>query len=323
MHTAPTSAMTLPTYNDVLAAHERIGPYIHRTPVLTSTFMNERTGADLYFKCENFQKAGAFKARGAVNAVFSLPEAAAAKGVATHSSGNHALSLCYAAARRGIPARVVMPATAPSAKKAAVLSYGGQIVECAPSMAAREAAAARIIDETDADLVHPYDDPRVIAGQATAARELAEDIADLDAFIAPISGGGLISGCCLALSALSPMTAIYAAEPDNAADAHESLKVGRIVRKEAGETVADGLKACLSERTWHFVSRHVADILTVTEAEIIEAMRLVWGRMKIVIEPSSAVPVAALLKNPSIFAGKRVGILISGGNVDLDRLPWQ
>ena len=312
----------IPTYDDVLAAHERITPYIHRTRVLTSSFMNQLTGAELFFKCENFQKAGAFKARGASNAVFGLSDEKAAIGVATHSSGNHALSLSYAAGRRGIPVTVVMPHTAPEAKKAAVRGYGGTVVECEPSTSSREAVFAEVVAETGADFVHPYNDPRVIAGQATCAKELIEDIGELDAVVAPIGGGGMVSGSCLTLSNIAPKTKIYAAEPANADDAYRSFKAGHIIADDAPQTVADGLKVPLKELTWHFVSNHVEDILLATEQEIIDAMHLTWQRMKIVMEPSSAVPLATIIKNKQLFAGKRVGVIITGGNVDLNKLPW-
>ena len=300
--------MYIPTYEDVVAAHERIRPYIHRTPVLTSSYFNDRTGAELFFKCENFQKAGAFKARGASNAVFGLSEDQAAKGVATHSSGNHGLSLSYAAGRRGIKATVVMPRTAPEAKKEAVRGYGGTVVECEPSTSSREAVFAEVVAESGADFVHPYNDPRVIQGQATCSKELIEDVGELDAVIAPIGGGGMVSGSCLTLSNIAPNTRIYAAEPKNADD--------------APQTVADGLKVPLKDLTWHFVSNHVTDIFTTTEEEIVEAMYLCWQRMKIVMEPSSAVAIAAILKNPEVFAGKKVGVILTGGNVDLKKLPW-
>ncbi len=314
--------MLLPSHEDVLSAHERIAPHIHRTPVLTSAYLNGLVGAELFFKCENFQKGGAFKTRGACNAVFGLTDERAGRGVATHSSGNHALSLAYAAGRRGIPCHVVMPRGAVRAKKEAVLGYGGQVTECEPSYACREAALARVRDETGADLVHPYNDPRVIAGQATCSLELIEQARDLDAAIAPIGGGGMVSGTCLTLANSAPGTKVYAAEPEQADDAARSLRAGRIVADDAPDTVADGLRAPLKDLTWYFVSRHVADILTVSEREIVDAMRLVWERMKIVIEPSSAVPVAAILKNREIFTGKRVGVILTGGNVDLGGLPW-
>ncbi|MEQ8367019.1 MAG: pyridoxal-phosphate dependent enzyme [Roseicyclus sp.] len=312
----------IPTWDDVLTAHERIAPYIHRTPVLTSQYFNELTGAELFFKCENFQKAGAFKVRGASNAVFGLSDADAAKGVATHSSGNHALSLSYAAGRRGIPCHVVMPSTAPEAKKAAVRGYGGIITECEPSTTSREEVFAEVHARTGADFVHPYNDPRVIAGQATCSREFLDQVQGLDSIIAPIGGGGMVSGCCLTLSSIAPGMKIYAAEPEQADDAYRSFQAGHIIADDAPVTIADGLKVPLKENTWHFVSNYVTDILTATEDEIIDAMKLTWQRMKIVMEPSCAVPLATILKNPDVFRGKRVGVVITGGNVDLDKLPW-
>ncbi len=314
--------MIIPTYADVEAAHARIAPHIHRTPVLTSEYMNALTGAELFFKCENFQKAGAFKARGASNAVFGLSDEMAAKGVATHSSGNHALSLSYAAGRRGIPCHVVMPRTAPTAKKDAVRGYGGIITECEPSTTSREEVFAQVQAETGAEFVHPYNDPRVVAGQATCSRELMDQVTGLDAVIAPIGGGGMVSGTCLTLSNIAPGVEIYAAEPEQADDAYRSFKAGHIIADDAPVTVADGLKVPLKELTWHFVSNHVTDILTASEDEIVDAMKLTWQRMKIVIEASCAVPLATILKNREIFAGKRVGVIITGGNVDLDTLPW-
>ena len=314
--------MYIPTLDDMKTARERVTPYIHRTPVLASEFLNNLTGAELFFKCENFQKAGAFKVRGACNAVFGLPDDMLAKGVATHSSGNHALSLSYAAGRRGIPCHVVMPRTAPQAKKDAVKGYGGIITECEPSTSSREEVFAKVEAETGAEFVHPYNDPRVIAGQATCSAELIEQVEGLDAVVAPIGGGGMISGTCLTLSNLAPSVKIYAAEPLNADDAARSFRAGHIIADDAPDTVADGLKVPLKELTWHFVSNHVTDILTATEDEIVDAMKLIWKRMKIVMEPSSAVPLATILKNKETFAGKRVGIIITGGNVDLDSLPW-
>ena len=314
--------MYIPTLADMLVAHERIKPYVHRTPVLTSSFLNALTGAELFFKCENFQKAAAFKVRGASNAVFGLTDEQAKNGVCTHSSGNHALSLSYAAGRRGIPCHVVMPHTAPQAKKDAVIGYGGKITECEPSTTSREAVFAKVQEATGADFVHPYNDHRVIAGQGTCSRELNEQVEGLDAVIAPIGGGGMISGTCLTLSNLAPNVKIYAAEPEQADDAYRSFKAGHIIADDAPETVADGLKVPLKDLTWHFVSNHVTDILTASEQEIIDAMRLIWARMKIVMEPSSAVPLATILKNKDVFAGKRVGVIVTGGNVDLDKLPW-
>lgn len=314
--------MYIPTLEDMQAARERIAGHVHLTPVLTSRMLNELTGAELFFKCENLQKAGAFKARGASNAVFGLSDEQAAKGVATHSSGNHGSCLSYAAGRRGIPCTVVMPRTAPQAKKDAVKGYGASVVECEPSTTSREAVFAEVVAETGAEFVHPYNDPRVIAGQGTCSAELIEQVEGLDAVIAPIGGGGMVSGTCLTLSNLAPNVKVYAAEPEQADDAMRSFKAGHIIADDAPDTVADGLKVPLKELTWHFVQRHVTDILTASDAEIVEAMKLIWKRMKIVMEPSSAVPLATILKNRDVFAGQRVGIIITGGNVDLDKLPW-
>ena len=316
------AAMYIPTFEDVIAAHNRIRPYIHRTPVLTSSYLNDLTGAELFFKCENFQKAGAFKVRGACNAVFGLSDDKLPRGVATHSSGNHALSLSYAAGRRGIACNVVMPRTAPQAKKDAVRGYGGVIVECEPSTSSREAVFADMVAKSGADFVHPYNDPRVIAGQATCSRELMEQVEGLECLVAPIGGGGMISGTCLTVSNTAPDIKIYAAEPEQADDAYRSFKAGHIIADDAPVTVADGLKVPLKDLTWHFVKSHVTDILTASEEEIIDAMKTTWKRMKIVIEPSCAVPLATILKNPDVFRGRRVGVIITGGNVDLDTLPW-
>ncbi|MBX4899794.1 pyridoxal-phosphate dependent enzyme [Rhizobium bangladeshense] len=315
--------MYIPTLADVVAAHTRIRPHIHRTPVLTSSFINSHVGAELFFKCENFQKAGAFKARGASNAVFGLSDEQAARGVATHSSGNHGTCLSYAAGRRGIPCTVVMPRTAPQAKKDAVRGYGGRVVECEPSTSSREAVFAEVVAESGAEFVHPYNDARVIAGQATCSRELIEQVDGLDAVVAPIGGGGMVSGTCLTLSNLAPNIRIYAAEPEQADDACRSFKAGYIISDDAPNTVADGLKVPLKELTWHFLRNHVTDILTASEEDIVDAMKLIWKRMKIVMEPSSAVPLATIIKNREVFAGQRIGVIITGGNVDLDTLPWQ
>ncbi len=319
--------MYIPTYEDMLAAHERIKPHIRRTPIRVSNYLNELAGAQLFFKCENFQEPGAFKVRGATNAVFSLDEEQAAKGVATHSSGNHASCLSYAAMLRGIPCNVVMPRTAPQAKKDTVRRYGGKITECEPSTTSREETFAKVQAETGGDFVHPYNDPRVIAGQGTCAKELVEQIAELDggaldAVVAPIGGGGMISGTCLTLSTLAPNTKVIAAEPEQADDAYRSFKAGYIIADDAPKTVADGLLVPLKDLTWHFVSNHVSEIYTASEQEIVDAMKLIWKHLRIVMEPSSAVPLATILKNPEAFAGKRVGVIVTGGNVDLDKLPW-
>ena len=313
--------MDIPTFDQVLEARERIAPHVHHTPVMTSEYLNRLTGAELYFKCENLQKVGAFKARGACNAVFALDDDEAARGVATHSSGNHAGALCYAAKRRGIEATVVMPRTAPAAKKAAVVGYGGRIVECEPTQAAREQTLAALVADSGAHIVHPYDDAKVIAGQATCALELHGDVPDLDLFVAPIGGGGLISGSCLTLNNLAPGIGIIAAEPAQADDARRSFDAGHLVEKDGQQTVADGLSANLKPRTWHFVSEYVEDILLANEDEILDAMYLTWQRMKIIIEPSSAVALATILKHRDRFAGRRVGIVLTGGNVDLKQCP--
>ena len=314
--------MVIPTYEDMLAAHERIRSHIRRTPILTSDYLDEVTGAQLFFKCENLQEPGAFKVRGASNAVFGLTEEQAKKGVATHSSGNHALCLSYAAGRRGIPCNVVMPRTAPEAKKDAVRRYGGTITECEPSTTSREEVFGRVQAATGGEFVHPYNDPRVIAGQGTCAREMMEQVDGIEIAIAPIGGGGMISGTCLTLSTLAPEVKIIAAEPEQADDAYRSFKAGHIIADDAPETIADGLKVPLKDLTWHFVKNHVTDILTASEQEIVDAMKITWKYLRVVMEPSCAVPLATILKNPDVFRGKRVGVVITGGNVDLDKLPW-
>ena len=312
----------IPTFDDMLAAHDRIRPHIRRTPVRSSDYLNELSGAQLFFKCENFQEPGAFKVRGATNAVFGLSEAQAQKGVATHSSGNHASCLSYAAMLRGIPCNVVMPRTAPQAKKDTVRRYGGVITECEPSTSSREATFAQVQAATGGDFVHPYNDPRVIAGQGTCSREFMEQTDGLDMVVAPIGGGGMISGTCLTLSTLAPETKVIAAEPEQADDAYRSFKAGHIIADDAPKTIADGLLVPLKDLTWHFVSAHVSEIYTASEEEIVDAMKLTWKHLRVVMEPSSAVPLAVVLKNRDAFRGKRVGIIITGGNVDLDKLPW-
>ncbi|HPM85435.1 MAG TPA: pyridoxal-phosphate dependent enzyme [Candidatus Anammoximicrobium sp.] len=314
--------MSIPTIGEIGAAAERIAGRAHRTPVLTCGALDELAGARLFFKCENLQKAGAFKFRGACNAVLSLADDQAARGVVTHSSGNHAAALALAARLRGIPAHIVMPDNAPAAKRRAVEAYGGRITFCRPTLADRTAVASRILDETGGVLVHPYDNPAVIAGQGTVALELHEQAPGLDQIVAPVSGGGLISGIALATAAVSPRTEIVGVEPELAADAQQSLQAGSLLPPQIGDTIADGLRAALCERTFAVISQHVREILTVTEAEIVAAMRLIWERVKLVVEPSSAVTLAAVLKEPTRFRGMRVGLVLSGGNVDLDRLPW-
>ena len=316
------NGLMIPTYDDMLAAHDRIRPHIRQTPVRTSDYLNDLSGAELFFKCENFQEPGAFKVRGATNAVFGLTEDQARKGVATHSSGNHASCLSYAAMLRGIPCNVVMPRTAPQAKKDTVRRYGGVITECEPSTSSREATFAEVQAATGGDFVHPYNDPRVIAGQGTCSREFIEQTGGLDMVVAPIGGGGMISGTCLTLSTLAPETKVIAAEPDQADDAYRSFKAGHIIADDAPKTIADGLLVPLKDLTWHFVSTHVSEIYTASEEEIVDAMKLTWKHLRVVMEPSSAVPLAVVLKNRDAFRGKRVGIIITGGNVDLDKLPW-
>jgi threonine dehydratase len=299
-------------------AHERIKPYIHKTPVMTSSGIDEQAGCSLFFKCENFQKIGAFKARGATNAVLSLPEGFRVKGVATHSSGNHAQALARAARLMGMKAYIVMPKTAPQIKKNGVLGFGGEIFECEPTLQSRETTLAAVILKTKAAEIHPFNNEDVIAGQATAAKELFEEIGTLDALIAPVGGGGLLSGTALAAKYFSPTTLIYAAEPEGADDAYRSMQSGKIEPSQA-KSVADGLLTSLGDKTFPIIQQHVKEVFTVSDDEIISAMRLIWERMKIIVEPSCAVPLAAVLKNKEKFRGKKVGIILSGGNVDLER----
>lgn len=316
------STPELPSAQDVLAAAERLRGLVHRTPVLQSRLLNERAGAQLFFKCENLQRVGAFKFRGATNAVRSLEPESARRGVCTHSSGNHAQALALAARERGIPAHIVMPRNAPAVKVAAVEGYGGRITFCAPTLSAREAGLAHVQAETDAAFVHPYDDPRVIAGQGTAALELLEDVPELDVVLTPVGGGGLLSGTCLAVGHRSPRTRVVAAEPAGADDAYRSWKSGRLIPSEAPDTIADGLLTSLSERTFAILQRNVDRVVTVDDDEIRAAMALVWSRMKLVVEPSAAVPLAAVLSGRIEVSGLRVGIIFSGGNIDFRRFRW-
>jgi len=320
---ATPDTLALPDIAAIREAHARIAPHIHRTPVLTCASLDDLVGARLHFKCENFQKVGAFKARGACNAIFSLAAAEAARGVVTHSSGNHGAAVAYAAQRRGIRAFVVMPENAAKVKQANVARFGATIRLCAPTQAAREQACADVGRETGATLIHPYDDVRVIAGQGTATLELLEAIPDLDVVIAPVGGGGLLSGTAIAAAACKPGITIYGAEPAGADDAARGFASGNVEPMLHPSTIADGLRATLSERTLHAIRGHAALIGTAGEAAIARAMRTTWERMKIVIEPSAAVPLACLLEGALPVNGRRVGIIVSGGNVDLDRLPWQ
>jgi threonine dehydratase len=312
----------LPTIEDVRKAAERIVPYAHRTPVLTSGTLNRMCAAEIFFKCENLQKAGVFKIRGASNTVFSLSEDEASRGVATHSSGNHGAALALAAGQRGIKAYVVMPVNSPQVKKDAVAGYGAEIIFCEPTLRAREDTLSEVVRANGATFVHPYNDPRVIAGQGTAALELLEDAPGLDTVMAPVGGGGLLSGTAIVVKATAPKTQVIAAEPEMADDAFRSLRAGRIIPAENPQTVADGLRTSLGELTFAVIRDKVTDIVTVSEEAIVYAMRTIWERMKIVIEPSAAVPVAALLTRRDSVPGSRVGVILSGGNVDLAKLPW-
>lgn len=308
--------------DEIRQASERIRPYIHRTPVLTCKTIDKMLGGEIYFKCENFQKAGAFKFRGATNAVFSLSEKEASAGVGTHSSGNHAAALALAARTRGVKAYVVMPQNAPAVKQKAVAGYGAEIRFCRPTLEAREETLAKVVEQTGAAIVHPYNDYRVIAGQATAAIELIEDVSDLDIIMAPIGGGGLACGTALSVKYLSPRTKVIATEPMGADDAYRSFRSGKLVPSENPKTIADGLLTSLGDKTFPIVTEYLDDIVTVSEEGIIEAMRCIWERMKIIVEPSAAVPLGAMLTHRLDVSDKRIGIILSGGNVDLDKLPW-
>jgi threonine dehydratase len=317
------SALTAVTLSTIRAAHARIAPHIHHTPVLSSSILNQRFGAELFFKCENFQKVGAFKARGACNAVLSLDEDAARRGVVTHSSGNHGAALAWAAKLRGIKATVVVPNNAPAPKKMAIAAYGANIVYCEPNVAAREAATHALIDEFGYELVHPFDDDRVIAGQGTAALELLESHPGLDMVIAPLGGGGLLSGTALAAKGLLPGILVYGGEPRGADDGYRSFTSGTLVTEATPHTLCDGLRTVLSPRTFDIIFRQVDGIGLASEENIIKAMRLSWELLKIIIEPSCSPPLGAILEGTIDVRGKRVGIILTGGNVDLDKLPWQ
>jgi len=310
------------TLTNIREARQRIDPLIHRTPVLTSETLNRRSGAKLFFKCENFQRAGAFKMRGAANAVLSLSETERQRGVATHSSGNHGQALAKAAQSVGIPAYIVMPRTAPKVKQQAVAEYGAEIIFCEPTLQAREDTLAQVIEKTGATFVHPYNNERVITGQATAVLELVEDTETLDVVMAPVGGGGLLSGTALSTHYLLPQAEVIAGEPTGADDAYHSLKAGEIIPSEKPNTIADGLLTSLGDKTFPIIQQYVKEIITVSDEEIIAAMRLIWERMKIIIEPSCAVPLAALLKHSDKFTDRRVGIILTGGNVDLSSLPF-
>ncbi|MEM8547467.1 MAG: pyridoxal-phosphate dependent enzyme [Pseudomonadota bacterium] len=311
-----------PTLKDIHAAADRIADIVHRTPVISSTLLDQLVGGQLLFKCENLQKVGAFKARGASNAVFSLSDEVAQQGVVTHSSGNHGAALAMAAASRGIQAHVVMPSNAPTVKKAAIEGYGAAIYECTPTVQAREDLLAQVLADTGAHEVHPYHDARVIAGQGTVGLELLEQAEQLDAVVVPVGGGGLLAGVALAVKSVNPSIEVIAAEPAGADDAFRSFGTGTLIPQTKPETIADGLLTSLGEMNFEIIKRHVDTIVTVSEANIVEAMRLQWTRLKSLVEPSGAVTFAAALEHPERFRQRRVAVVISGGNVDLDKLPW-
>jgi threonine dehydratase len=306
----------------IRAAHQRIRPYIHRTPVLTTSSLNDACRASLFFKCENFQKVGAFKARGATNAVFALDEETARRGVATHSSGNHGAAVARAAKLRGVAAHIVMPSNSAKVKIRSVERYGAQVVFCEPTEESREIKCAEVINQTGATLIHSFENEYVITGQGTAAMELLEDVPDLDVIMCPVGGGGLLSGTAIAAKSLRPQIRVIAAEPENADDAAQSFRAGRRLVTEKKFTIADGLRTNVGEPNFAIIQRHVDDIVTVSEEAMVSAMRKIWETMKIVIEPSAAVPYAAVMQSKADVQPKRIGIILTGGNVDLDALPW-
>ncbi len=313
----------LPNAQDIQIAHDRIKPHIHRTPVLTNSYLNNLSGTNLFFKCENFQKVGAFKARGGLNTVLSLNAEEMKKGVATHSSGNHAQAIALAAKNAGIKAYIVMPSSASAIKKAAVKDYGAEIIECEPTLKARETTLKEVVENTGATFIHPYNDYRVIAGQATASKELIEDVGvPLNFILTPVGGGGLLSGTALSANYFSPGTQVIGCEPEGADDAWQSYRQQTLIPQTNPNSIADGLLTSLGEKPFEIIKAFVADILLTNDTEIVVAMRLIWERMKIIIEPSCAVPLAALLRNKERFYGKKVGIILTGGNVDLQKLPF-
>lgn len=317
-----THAGEVPVLSDIKAAHTNIKSSIHCTPILTNNQVDIRSGATVFFKCENFQKVGAFKFRGGCNAVLSLPDKVAERGVATHSSGNHAQAIALAAEMRGIPAYIVMPENSPAVKKKAVEGYGAEITFCESTQEAREHTLRQVVERTGAMFIHPYNHPLIIAGQGTAALELLEDQPELDIILVPVGGGGLASGTAIAAAGINEDTKVIGCEPELADDAYLSMKSGKLMPAKEPITVADGLRTSLGELTFACLQKHIHDIVTVSESQIAEAMRFIWERMKIIIEPSSAVPVAALFSDKIETENKRIGIILSGGNVDLDHLPW-
>jgi len=312
----------VPSIADIQKIHEAITPYIHRTPILTSQSINEIAGAELYFKCENFQKIGAFKMRGATCAALALTQEEITKGLATHSSGNHAQAVALSARNLGTKAYIVMPNNAPEIKKEATKGYGAEITLCEPTLEARESTLAAVVAKTGAIFIHPFDNYNVIAGQASCAKELIEDAPILDILIAPVGGGGLMSGTALSAKYFSPNTTVYGVEPEIVNDAYRSMQSGKLEVNTKTDTIADGLKTNLSAKTFDIIQREVAAIFTVNEEEIVAAMKIIWERLKIVIEPSCAVPLAAILKHPEPFSQRKVGIILTGGNVDVNNLPF-
>lgn len=313
---------TIPTFKDIQSVHLAIQPYINKTPVLSSSSINQMSGAEIYFKCENFQKVGAFKMRGAASATMALSKEELAKGVATHSSGNHAQAVALSARNHNTKAYIVMPSNAPAIKRAATAGYGAEIITCEPTLAARESTLDEVVQRTGATFLHPYNNYDVIAGQATAAKELIEEVGNLEVVMAPIGGGGLMSGTALSTRALLPNAQLIGSEPAIANDAYRSFKSGQMQYNTRIDTIADGLRTNLGEYTLEIILKHLDDIITVSEEEIVQAMRIIWERMKIIIEPSCAVPFAAVMQQKDRFAGKRIGIIITGGNVDVENLPF-
>ncbi len=313
---------TVPTLEQIKAAHEAIKPYVHQTPVISNASINKITGASIFFKCENFQKVGAFKMRGASYATLTLTAAEKANGIATHSSGNHAQAVALSAKNHKIKAYIVMPSNAPVIKRNATAGYGAKIISCTPNIAARQSTLDKVVAETQATFIHPFDNYNVITGQATAAKELIEEVGAMDIVMAPIGGGGLMSGTALSTHYLLPKAKIVGAEPLAVNDAYLSFQKGAIVTNKSTNSIADGLLTNLSDKTFGIIKEHLEDILTVSEAEIVEAMRLIWERMKIIVEPSSAVPLAAILKQKERFVGKKIGLILTGGNVDVNALPF-
>ena len=319
----PLKKNKTPSLNDILEAARRIEPYAHKTPVFTSRYYNQLTGGEVFFKCENFQRVGAFKFRGACNAVFKLSDEEAKQGVATHSSGNHAQALSLAAKLRGISAHIVMPENAPEVKKKAVKGYGAEITFCEPTLEARETTLDKVIAQTGASFIHPYNNHDIIAGQGTSALELLEEIPDLDLILAPVGGGGLLSGTAIAAKQTNPEIQVIGCEPELADDAYRSFKSGKLIKINQTDTVADGLRTSLGDLTFDIILKYVDDIVTVSETSIIRDMQTFWERMNMIIETSCAVPVSAIVDKKIKTGGKKVGVLITGGNVDLDKLPWQ